>query len=293
MSPIDVDPRLRTDPRAEIPKLGLRDYWYPALLAKTVGHRKPIKLRLLGETLAFFRAKDDRVVALGDACPHRGGSLGDGDCHWRGTLACPYHGWVFDEQGRNVAVLSEGPQSKVCGKPGTEARVFPTEEHRGIVFVWMGNGAAAPIAEDVPEELFDSRALVLVGQNTWPINGEMALENSMDSHVNDVHRNSILMGKLPYLPRGARGEHPVFTGNGFTGDMRASSVSRPQPAQDVYPALGVRWPKHRWRRLWTWMWTPSMRRAMSKPPFTTIHRRNRCHSKVRHARPTALPGRAA
>jgi len=258
---------LAGDVREQIPKLGLREYWYPGVLARRVG-RRPVKVRMLGEDLAFFRGRTGRVVAVTDVCPHRGASLAEGDCHWPGTIACPYHGWVFDEHGRNIAVLSEGPQSRVCGKPGTEARVYATEEHRGVVFVWMGTGAPAPIQEDVPEEFFDPGALVLVGTNVWPINWEVALENSMDSHVNYLHRNSYIMGRMPYLPRGARGEHPVFTGNGFTGDIRQSSLSRPQPPQDVYPEYGFRWPKRQWRRLWTWIWLPAMRRAMSRPPFT-------------------------
>ena len=35
------------------------------------------------------------AYALGDSCPHRGGSLGQGDL--QGThLFCPLHGWSFD-----------------------------------------------------------------------------------------------------------------------------------------------------------------------------------------------------
>src|SRR5439155_678884 len=93
--------------------------------------------------------------------------------HYRGTVACPYHGWVFDDGGKNVAVLSEGPDSGVCGKPGTEARVYPTRTLKGVVFVWIGHGDPAPIEEDVPEEFFDPDALVLTGEVTWRCNWEV------------------------------------------------------------------------------------------------------------------------
>jgi nitrite reductase/ring-hydroxylating ferredoxin subunit len=37
----------------------------------------------------------DQVYALGDACAHRGGPLGEGKL--TGTrLACPWHGWMYD-----------------------------------------------------------------------------------------------------------------------------------------------------------------------------------------------------
>ena len=133
-------PRLSGDIRQHIPKLGLRNYWYPALEARTVGARRPVKVSMLGEDICLFRGASGQVAAIQDICPHRGARLSEGDCHYRGTVACPYHGWVFDESGKNVAVLSEGPDSGVCGKPGTEAKVYPTRTLKDVVFVWVGEG---------------------------------------------------------------------------------------------------------------------------------------------------------
>jgi hypothetical protein len=154
---------------------------------------------------------------------------------------------VFDESGKNVAVLSEGPDSGVCGKPGTEARVYPTRALKGLVFVWMGEGDPAPIEEDVPEEFFDADALVLTGQVHWRCNWEVALENSMDSHVNYVHRNAIVVARSGFIARGAQGEHPIFVGNGFGGDVAESNYMRKSPLQDLYPG-GWKWPKTTYRR---------------------------------------------
>ena len=83
------------DIRALIPQLGLTEYWYPALEAKKV-RNKPVGLKLLGEELVFFRGGDGEVKALWNVCPHRGGSLMHGDCHYAGTISCPYHGWTYD-----------------------------------------------------------------------------------------------------------------------------------------------------------------------------------------------------
>ncbi len=44
--------------------------------------------------VAVFRTSDDRVFALNDRCPHKGGPLSDGIVH--GTkVTCPLHNWVF------------------------------------------------------------------------------------------------------------------------------------------------------------------------------------------------------
>ena len=138
-------PKLSGDIRPLIPTLGLRNYWYPAIADTKVGARKPAKVSMLGEEICLFRGATGGVVAIQDVCPHRGARLSEGACHYRGTVACPYHGWVFDESGKNVAVLSEGPDSGVCGKPGTEAHVYPTRTLKGLVFVWIGDGEPAPI----------------------------------------------------------------------------------------------------------------------------------------------------
>ena len=134
---------LTGDIRHLIPKLGLREYWYPLCGAGRVKKNKPLRVRMLGEDICIFQGKaKGEINAIGDVCPHRGARLSEGDCHYDGTVACPYHGWVFDGQGNNVAILSEGADSIVCGKPGTEARAYPTQVLKGIVFIWMGDGVA-------------------------------------------------------------------------------------------------------------------------------------------------------
>lgn len=45
--------------------------------------------------IAVFRAADDRVFALDDRCPHKGGPLSEGIVHGHG-VTCPLHNWVFD-----------------------------------------------------------------------------------------------------------------------------------------------------------------------------------------------------
>jgi nitrite reductase (NADH) small subunit len=53
--------------------------------------------------LAVFRTADDRVFALNDRCPHKGGPLSQGIV--AGTrVTCPLHAWLIDlEKGEAVA----------------------------------------------------------------------------------------------------------------------------------------------------------------------------------------------
>ncbi len=47
-----------------------------------------------GEDVALFR-RGDEIFALGNQCPHQGGSLGDGFIEGD-IVICPLHGWEFD-----------------------------------------------------------------------------------------------------------------------------------------------------------------------------------------------------
>ena len=251
-----------TEMRDLVPALGLREYWYPALLEKKI-RKKPVGIRIMGEDIVLFRGASDEVAALTNVCPHRGGSLMEGDCHYRGTVACPYHGWVFDEHGDCLAVLSEGPDSRMPGK--VRARKYPTRTLKGLVFIWMGEGRPVPIEDDVPPEFFDGRDIrIFLEMRHWPINWRVALENTLDSHVLYVHRNSILQLREPVVNLGRFGYRPrVVNGRASVGHI----VEPPKAGRLFYPALDAYWPKTHLRRFWLWIFHWRLDRWRRYPPF--------------------------
>lgn len=52
-------------------------------------------LETVSGTIALFRTSDDRVFALRDRCPHRGGPLSQGIVHGA-CVTCPLHDWVIE-----------------------------------------------------------------------------------------------------------------------------------------------------------------------------------------------------
>ena len=109
------------------------------------------------------------IAAISNHCTHRGARLSQGRCFYEGTVSCPYHGWTYDEHGKCVAVLSEGPESAV---PAAHASVksYPVRELKDIVFVWMGEGEPSDPSVDLMPELFDPNALVMNDVTIWPAN---------------------------------------------------------------------------------------------------------------------------
>lgn len=76
--------------------------------------------------VAIFRTADDRVFALDDRCPHRGGPLSEGIVH--GTqVTCPLHAWVFDmetgmAQGADSGLVATYPVRVQDGRILLDAR---------------------------------------------------------------------------------------------------------------------------------------------------------------------------
>jgi phenylpropionate dioxygenase-like ring-hydroxylating dioxygenase large terminal subunit len=256
-----------------VPALGLREYWYPALLARTVGTRKPVGVKLLGEELAFFRGADGEVKAIDNVCAHRGAALSRGDCHFAGTVSCPYHGWTYDEHGECIAVLSEGPNSLIPGK--ARLKIYPTRTLKGMVWVWMGHGEPADIHEDVPPEFFEGPdTQIYYWTNYWPLDWRVSMENSMDSHVPYVHRDALLSLRRPIMKGRPRGLIPKVVNDRAIVGIRpgpqggaAPQPQAPEAYQDYYPALNGYWPKRRRRLLWTWLFDRTERKRAKTPPF--------------------------
>ncbi len=75
-----------------------------------------------GKTLALFNV-DGTFYALDNACPHRGGPLGEGELD--GVVAvCPWHAWRWDvKTGANV------------NNPAVKMTCFPVSLDGGSVYV--------------------------------------------------------------------------------------------------------------------------------------------------------------
>lgn len=108
------------------------DPWIPVLEAPALG-RAPARVDVAGLPVVLFRAADGRPRALLDRCPHRGVPLSIGTCR-KGRIACAYHGWEFDGDGRCLRIPSnvepEGPPL-----PRAMARAFAVEERDGKLWV--------------------------------------------------------------------------------------------------------------------------------------------------------------
>ena len=83
-----------------------------------------------GDNIALFRPAADRVFALADRCPHKGGPLSQGIVSGD-TVTCPLHGW-------NIQLES----GQACAPDVGCARRYPVQLREGEV--WLSLAPAAP-----------------------------------------------------------------------------------------------------------------------------------------------------
>jgi phenylpropionate dioxygenase-like ring-hydroxylating dioxygenase large terminal subunit len=78
-------------------------------------------------------------------------------------VPCVYYGWTHDlSSGQLVAVLTDGPDSPICGK--VNVKTYPPEERAGLIWVYGGDGPPPPVEDDIPEELLRHDAAFRSGQ---------------------------------------------------------------------------------------------------------------------------------
>lgn len=57
--------------------------------------------------IGIFRTHDDRIYAIDDHCPHKGGPLTQGIVHGA-AVTCPLHNWVFSLETGKALGADEG-----------------------------------------------------------------------------------------------------------------------------------------------------------------------------------------
>ncbi|MFZ3321892.1 MAG: aromatic ring-hydroxylating dioxygenase subunit alpha [Usitatibacter sp.] len=164
--------------------------WHPVADSASIARGTVIASRLLGREIAVWRDGDGEIHAWEDRCPHRGTRLSIGRVH--GTqLACAYHGWRFDANGRCVhfpALPDVKPPESAC------ARAYRAEERYGMVWTCVGEpkGAILPFPEYGDTRL----RKVLCGPYAVSTSGPRIVENFLD------------MAHFPFVHAGILGEEP-------------------------------------------------------------------------------------
>jgi len=173
--------------------LGFRNHWYPAFFSRQLAEGECRGQMMLGERILFKRI-DGKVYAIEDRCAHRGVPLSvRPECYTKNTITCWYHGFTYDlRDGKLVAIVTD-PESPLIGRVAMKS--YPVEEHKGLVFAYIGDEPPHPLALDLqPGFLDEDLAIFPNGEHDIvKSNWRLAAENGVDASHIYIHRNSGLV----------------------------------------------------------------------------------------------------
>lgn len=158
----------------------LRRYWHPIATINQLDEEPVRSVRLLGEDLVLYRDRSGTLGLIAQRCLHRGVNLACGIPESQG-LRCPYHGWLFNQQGRCL----ERPFEDQQAQPGSETtnqklriQSYPVCSVGGLIFAYLGP-EPIPICPDWGDlERENIYKEVRIGLT--PCNWFQVIENAMD-----------------------------------------------------------------------------------------------------------------
>jgi 5,5'-dehydrodivanillate O-demethylase oxygenase subunit len=114
----------------------LRRYWHPIAGASELSAERPkMRIRVLGEDLVLYRGDDGSYGLVAEQCSHRGASLYygfvEGEC-----IRCPYHGWLYDNNGKCVEQPFEPAQSMM--RHTLRHPAYPVQKLGGFIWAYLG-----------------------------------------------------------------------------------------------------------------------------------------------------------
>ncbi len=165
----------------------LRDRWYAIIEAKKVTD-KPLGIKRLGENLVLWRNKTGEVVCLPDRCSHRGASLSTGIIK-DSCLECPFHGFLFDEEGHCKLIPANGKDKPV--PRAFDLSTYVIREEHDFIWLWWGRRRdelpALPWFDEIPATTANSHTIVF----QWDICFDRVVETMLDMHHYPfVHRRA-------------------------------------------------------------------------------------------------------
>src|SRR5579883_1999919 len=173
--------------RVDVRDVGINPhYWYAVAWARQLQPGQVMRVAVWQQVIAVFRDVEGNLHALENACPHKGVELHKGKVQGR-YLACRYHGWEFDHDGRCVSIpyLPEGQKL-----PCAQARSYPVQEKYDLIWVFPGDPAIAD-KQPLPEipEYNEPGWLRISIAGYFGTHFSICNENSMDVFHGFLHEN--------------------------------------------------------------------------------------------------------
>jgi 3-ketosteroid 9alpha-monooxygenase subunit A len=178
--------------------------WFQVAWSDQVGVGDVHRMKYFDRELIAWRAQSGQVTVMDAYCEHLGAHLGFGG-HVEGeVIQCPFHGWQWNSEGRNVCIPYEPRPNR-----GRRMRTYPVAELNASIYMWHDADGREPFFEapDVFASFGSGGSAVdyypqqRLHREALELHPQYVLENGVDfAHFKFVHHTPIV---------------PVFTRHDF------------------------------------------------------------------------------
>jgi 3-ketosteroid 9alpha-monooxygenase subunit A len=178
--------------------------WFQVAWSDEIGVGDVHTMKYFGQELIAWRAESGQVTVMNAYCEHLGAHLGFGGTVVGEVLQCPFHGWQWSQEGRNVCIPYEDRPNR-----GRRIKTYPVTECNQSIYVWHDIEGRTPFfdAPDVFASFGDGSSLDAyypqqrLFRQGLELHPQYVLENGVDfAHFKYVHQTPIV---------------PVFTRHDF------------------------------------------------------------------------------
>ena len=179
--------------------------WFQVAWSDEIGVGGVHTMKYFDQEMVAWRAESGGLTVMNAYCEHLGAHLGYGGKVVGEVLQCPFHGWQWSEEGRNVCIPYQDRPNR-----GRRIRSYPVVERNDSVYIWHDVARREPYfdAPDVfaafedgsgADDYYPQQRLYRQGLEMHP---QYVLENGVDfAHFKYVHNTPIV---------------PVFTRHDFS-----------------------------------------------------------------------------
>ena len=167
--------------------------WFQVAWSAEVDVGDVHRMKYFDTAMIAWRSADGRVAVMDAYCEHLGAHLGFGGHVEGDRIVCPFHGWEWNHEGRNVCVPYENHPNK-----GRRIRSYPVVERNESIWIWHDIHGRAPHFE-VPDVFtgFDDGSSAADYYPAYP--QSTLFRQSLELHPQYIMENGVDFAHFKYV----------------------------------------------------------------------------------------------
>ena len=182
--------------------------WFQVAWCDEIGVSEVHRMRYFGQDLVAWRTDSGQVSVMDAYCEHLGAHLGYGGRVEGDSIRCPFHGWQWNTEGRNVCIPYEKRPNR-----GRRITVYPVVERNASIYIWYDAEGREPFF-DVPD-VFASFNDSSTEDDYYP--QQRLFEQRHEMHPQYVMENGVDVEHFRYVH--GTPINPIFTRQDFDGPV--------------------------------------------------------------------------